>query len=72
MRKKRGGNRKKRFYGEMQENTVWGGGSCKNPVGLYMYEGHMETVEYIWVNIEKLQECTPSAQSKSTGEECKK
>ena len=26
-------------------------GGCENPVGLSMYEGHMETVEYIWVNI---------------------
>ena len=25
--------------------------ACENPVGLCMYEGHMETVEYIWVNV---------------------
>ena len=33
---------------------VWVRGFCENPVGLSLYEGHMETVEYIWVNIEKL------------------
>ena len=27
------------------------GGDCKNLVGLSMYDGSMETVEYIWVNI---------------------
>ena len=37
-----------------------------------MYKGRMETVEYIWVNIEKLQECTPCAQGRSTVKECKK
>ena len=26
-------------------------GTCKNPVGLSMYDGHMEAVEYMWVNI---------------------
>ena len=34
---------------------------CENPMQLSMYKGHMETVEYIWVNIEKLQKCTLSA-----------
>ena len=33
---------------------MWVRGFCENPVGLSLYEGHMETVEYIWVNIEKL------------------
>ena len=28
-----------------------GGGACENPVGLSMYDGPMETAEYIWVNI---------------------
>ena len=45
------GNRRKRFYGEMQGNVVWGGVVCENPVGLSMYDGSIETVEYIWVNI---------------------
>ena len=31
-----------------------GGGSCENPIGLSLYEGHMKTAEYICVNIEKL------------------
>ena len=65
-------NRKKRFYGKIQEYAVWGRGSCENSGDFFMYEVHIETVEYIWVNIEKLQECTPSAQSKSTRKECKK
>ena len=56
----------------MQGNAAQVGGACENPVGLSMYEAHMEIVEYIWVNIEKPQECTPSAQRKSTGELCKK
>ena len=37
-----------------------------------MYEGRIETVEYISVNIEKLQEFTSSAQSRSTVKESKK
>ena len=44
----------------------------ENLVGYSMYEGRMETVKYIWMNIEKLQECTPSAQSRSTVKERKK
>lgn len=44
----------------------------ENPVGYYMYEGRMETVEYSWVNIGKLQERTPSVQSRSTVKEHKK
>ena len=39
-------------------------------MGLSMYEGPMETVKYVWVNIEKLQGCTLSAESRSTGEDC--
>ena len=41
------------------ENTL--PGPSENSVGLSMYEDHIETVEYIWMNIEKLQEFTPSA-----------
>ena len=37
-----------------------------------MYEGRMETVEYISVNIEKLQECTSSTHGRSTVKELKK
>ena len=70
MQKKRGGKRKKKIHSEMQENAIWAGGVCENPMGLSMYEGPMETVKYVWVNIEKLQECTLSAESRSTGEEC--
>ena len=44
----------------------------ENPVGYSMYEGRIETVEYISVNIEKLQECTLSAQSRSSVKERKK
>ena len=50
MRKNWGGNRRKRFYSEMQGNFVEGG-ACGNPVGLSMYDGPTETAEYIWVNI---------------------
>ena len=49
-----------------------GGVGFENPVGYSMYKGRMETVEYISVNIEKLQECTSSAQSRSTVKERKK
>ena len=49
-----------------------GGVAFENPVGYSMYEGRIETVEYISVNIEKLQECTLSAQSRSTVKERKK
>ena len=45
-------NRRKRFYGEMWENAVRGGGTCKNPVRLSTQDGPMETVEYMWVNIQ--------------------
>ena len=50
------GNRRKKFYGEMQRNVIWGGGVCENPVGLSMYDGLMETIEYIWVNIWRMLE----------------
>ena len=33
------------------KNAVWVRGACKNPVGLSMYEVHIETVQYTWVNI---------------------
>ena len=49
-----------------------GGVAFENPVGCSMYEGRMETVKYISVNIEKLQECTSSAHSRSTVKERKK
>ena len=69
------GNRRKRFYGETWGNTVRGGGTCENPVRLSMYGGHMETVEYMWVNIwrtldfvTKLQKYTSFAYSCSTSE----
>ena len=58
---KRGGNRKKGFYDKMYENAVSGEGPCENPVGLCRYESHVKTGEYIWLNIEKLQDYTPSA-----------
>ena len=35
----------------MWGNAVWRGRACENPMELSMYEGPMETVEYIWVNI---------------------
>ena len=34
-----------------REASFEGEGFCENPVGLSMYDGPMETVEYIWVNI---------------------
>ena len=31
---------------------MWGGGgACKKPIELFMYDGPKETVEYMWVNI---------------------
>ena len=47
-------NRRKRFFGEMWGNTVWGRGdegTCQNPVRLSIYDGAMEAVDYMWVNI---------------------
>ena len=38
----------------MWGNTVWGRGdegTCQNPVRLSIYDGAMEAVDYIWVNI---------------------
>ena len=32
-------------------NAVRGQGRCKNPVRLSMYDGPVETVEYMWMNI---------------------
>ena len=37
-----------------------------------MYKGRMEIFGYISVNIERLQECTPSAQSRSAVKKRKK
>ena len=60
-------NRRKRFYGEMWGNAVRGGRTCKSPVRLSMQDGPMETVEYMWVNIQcmfiapaKIPECEGS------------
>ena len=53
------------------------GGFCENPVGLSMYERviwklvniFVWTLEHAWLDVvKKLQKCTPSAYSKSTGE----
>ena len=44
----------------------------ENPMGYSMYKGRMEIFEYISVNIERLQECTPSVQSRSAVKERKK
>ena len=45
------GNRRKRFYREMQGNIVLGRRVGKTPVGLSMYDSPMETVGYIWMNV---------------------
>ena len=34
-----------------RETSFESEGLCVNPVGLSMYDGSMETVEYIWANI---------------------
>ena len=53
------------------------GGTCENPVGLSMYERviwklvniFVWTLEHAWLDVvTKLQKCTPSACSRSTGE----
>ena len=47
MKQKLGENKKKRFYSEIWQNAVWGGGGERgeNPVGLSMCEGRpMEAV----------------------------
>ena len=49
MKKKWEENRGKRFYSEMWRKAEKG--ACKNPVGLSMFDGPKETVEYMWVNI---------------------
>ena len=49
---KRGCNRKKMFYSDIWENAVQrGGGACESHVGFCMYEIHLETTEYICVNV---------------------
>ena len=35
----------------MQGNAVWGEGACENAMRFSMYDGPMETVEYMRVNI---------------------
>ena len=35
----------------MWGNAVLGRGACENPVGIFMYDGPLETVEYMWVTI---------------------
>ena len=50
-RKQRVGSIRERLYGEVFRNTVRGEGDCKNPMGCSMYDGLMETFEFIWVNI---------------------
>ena len=54
------------------DNRGGGGVASENPLGSSMDESRMETAEYIWANIEKLQECGPSAQIRSTVKKCKK
>ena len=50
----------------MWKNTVWGEGACANPVGLFMYESPMETVEYIWANIWCMLDWISSQKCKNT------
>ena len=45
------GGQQKRFYGEMWGNASWGGETHKNPKSLSMYDGPIQTDEYMWVNI---------------------
>ena len=49
------GNRRYRFYGEMEETPLERGdvgkGVCQNPVRFSLNDCPMETVEYMWVNI---------------------
>ena len=69
----------------MWGNTVWGRSASENHMGLSMYDGAMETVEYMWVTIwciqdllwnlftnTKLQKFTSLAYSWSTSDECTK
>ena len=35
----------------MSGKAVSGGRACEHPVRLSMYDRHMETVEYMWMNI---------------------
>ena len=37
--------------GKRGETLFEGGGSCENLVRLSLYDGHMKTIEYMWVNI---------------------
>ena len=36
------GNRKKRYYGELWGNTIWGGGDYENPVRLSMCDSSIK------------------------------
>ena len=52
---------------ELWGNTIREGGTCKNPMRFSMQDGPMETVEYMWVNIQcmriapaKIPECEGS------------
>ena len=36
---------------ERRKSFFWEGMACENLVGISMYEGYMETVQYTWVNI---------------------
>ena len=73
------GNKSKWFYSELAGNIGWWGEAREIPVGLSMYGGPKETVEYIWVHVKfdcwvfpKLQQCTFLEYSWSTSKECKK
>ena len=45
------GKEQKRFYDEIWGNVIRGEGTFKNPVRLSMWDGPIEIVEYMWVNI---------------------
>ena len=62
-----GKSRKIYFLGE-----GGGGVAFENPMGYSMYKGRMEIFGYISVNIERLPECTLSAQSRSAVKKRKK
>ena len=52
MKKKWVGKKRKMFYSELWGNVVRRGVEGReNPVGLSMFDGPMETVECIWMNI---------------------
>ena len=51
MKKQWVGNRRKRFHGETWENAVRGGRACENAMRLSIYDGPIEILKYMWVNI---------------------